>query len=114
MKRLAAVLLFVASMVGVIAFTHWLPTSPLSFVAGGGGPEGRENRKSRPDRPDRRDHHGPRNQNSPDLSIGALVEPLGTLVPQAVIVGAFAFSVEKSRRKRTVGRRAALGIEPIE
>jgi hypothetical protein len=111
-KRVAAVMLFTASMIGVVALTHWLPTSPLSFVAGGGGPDRQGNGPNGQNR--RRDHGGPRNQNSPDLSFGSAFETLGTIVPQVAIVGAFAYSVEKSRRKRSSDRRTALRIQPTE
>jgi hypothetical protein len=108
-------MLFIASMIGVVALTHWLPTSPLSFVAGGGGPDRQGNGPADANGQNRRgDHGGPRNQNSPDLSFGSAFETLGTIVPQVAIIGAFAYSVEKSRRKRSSDRRTSLRIQPTE
>jgi hypothetical protein len=112
-KKVFSVVMFFASIGGVIALTHWLPVSPLASIAGGsGGRDGKRVAASN-DRGDRGDR-GPRNRDGADLSVFGAAESLGTIVPQALIVGAFAFCVEGSRRRRNAERRDALFREPVQ
>jgi hypothetical protein len=108
MKRLVAVLLFLGSLVAVVAITHALPSSPGAslFVDDGGGGDRDPNGRSPEGRGDRHDRG---NRESADLSFSSLLETGGTVGPQVLIVGAFAVSVERSRRKRNADRRSVIG-----
>jgi hypothetical protein len=112
--QIVSVALFFASIAGVTALTHWMPTSPLSGILAddrggpGGGPGGdRQRREQRP--VGDRGGHGSRA--TADFSAGALFESFGTLAPQAGIVGVFAVSAERSRRRRRLERSKSLGIQ---
>jgi hypothetical protein len=114
MKRVFSVAIFVASMAGVVGLTRWMPSSPVSSLladnhgggpnGGDGGPQGQEG-GSRQDR-------GRRNSNGADLSFSTALDSASTVAPQALIVGAFAFVAERSRRKRNSERKTKLSTGP--
>ncbi len=107
MKRIFAIVLFGFSMIGVVGLTRWMPSSPIASVLtddhgprDGQGPRNGSNRKVGDGR------NGFGNRDAADLSVSSSLESLTTLGPQALIVGAFAFSVERARRRRNSDRKA--------
>lgn len=107
-KVIVSTLFFAASIVGVVTFTHWLPGSPLASIESG-SPDNRDDRQ-RGDGRDGAGHLGPQNRDAAELSASSFAESLTTLVPQAMIIGGFAFGAERSRRQRNSRRRTSLNI----
>jgi hypothetical protein len=116
-KRMFAVALFLLSLLGVVGFTRWMPSSPVaSVLADDHGPDRGQRARNGDERARNANQRGRGfgNRESADLSIGSALESLTTLGPQAMIVGAFAFSVERARRRRNLNRRAVIDGATLE